>query len=317
MKMPSAGVLLAQVHSHGSDIDTIDVHLERPLRVLAGLHGKHPADCVHLLPLLFPLCGKAHALAAMQAIEAATSTLPEPAHVAARGTLALADALAAQVWRTCIDWSQLAGAAAEPGPVAQARRLVDSIARAAYPDGDWQRIGGGRLAPAAVALAAARDELRQLRTQLDLAGVQESLRAPMECAMQGTEPEWMGRVGGCFADMVDATGASFRALDAGLEAMLYLPPTASSPARPAPETGHGIGTSLTARGELCYEFAIDSARVVACRMSAPTDRAFAPEGPVVQLLQRLRRASDPLLAVRWVLAAYDPCIEVRVERAAG
>ena len=63
----------------------------------------------------------------------------------------------------------------------------------------------------------------------------------------------------------------------------------------------------------CYEFYIDGGRVQTCRMSAPTDRVFASDGPVVQLLQRLRQADRPLLAVRWVLAAYDPCLEVQVE----
>jgi hypothetical protein len=50
-------------------------------------------------------------------------------------------------------------------------------------------------------------------------------------------------------------------------------------------------------------------------MVAPTDRIFCADGPVAQMLDRLARADDPLRTVRWVLAAWDPCIEVRVEAA--
>lgn len=107
MIKPSAGVLTASVRFHGQVIEAIDLKLERPLQVLAGLHGKRPADCLRLLPLLFPLCGTAHASAALQAIEAAASVVPEPVHALARSALAMAVRLAAEVWRTCIDWALL------------------------------------------------------------------------------------------------------------------------------------------------------------------------------------------------------------------
>lgn len=311
----SAGHLTARVGYQGSDIASIDLILERPLRVLSGFHGKPPADCLRLLPLLFPLCGTAHVLAALQATEAATSIVPASGHAAARNTLALADMLAAQIWRSCIDWGQLTRTPAVPEPVAQARRLVERIALALYPDGDWQRIGGGRLAPDVVGLAAARAELKQLCAQLDLSGVLVTLRTEMVRAMAGTEPEWTACVDSCFADMVDATPANLEALDAELQAMVELPATQASAALLAVEAGHGSGIVPTARGELCYELELDAAGVRACRVSAPTDRVFAADGPVVTLLQRLRQAEDPLLAVRWIVAAYDPCIEVRIERA--
>lgn len=312
MIKPSAGVLTASVRFHGAEIEAIDLKLERPLQVLAGLHGKRPADCLRLLPLLFPLCGTAHALAALQAIEAAATVVPEPVHASARSTLAMADRLAAQVWRTCIDWASLTQTPAQPRLVAQARRLVERIARAIYPDGDWQRIGGGRLAPDAIGLATVRDELQQLQGQLDLADVQAALRAQMAVAMSGAAPRWTARLDARFADMIEAMATSFHTLDTQLEAMEGLPATPPASAEQTLQTGQGIGIALTARGELCYEFDIDGGQIQTCRMSAPTDRVFGSDGPVVQLLQRLRQADDPLLAVRWVLAAYDPCLEVQV-----
>ena len=224
----------------------------------------------------------------------------------------MADRLAAEVWRTCIDWALLTQTPAQPRPVAQARRLVERIARAIYPDGDWQRIGGGRLAPDAIGLATVRDELRQLLGQLDLADVQAALRAQMAVALSGAAPPWTARLDACFAEMIEATSTSFRMLDAQLEVMLGLPATPPASVEQTIQTGRGIGIAPTARGELCYEFDINGGQIQTCRMSAPTDRVFGSDGPVVQLLQQLLHANDPLLAVRWVLAAYDPCLEVQV-----
>lgn len=313
----SAGSLTARVRCRGQDIDAIDLVLERPVHVLAGLCRKTPADCLRLLPLLFPLCGTAHALAALQAIEAATALTPGPAQQAARDTLALADRCAAQVWRSCIDWASLLGAQADSHRVAQARQWVGRIARALYPDGDWQRIGGGRLAPDAGALVAAREGLQHLREGLELDRWQSKLRSQAMDALSGVGDDWQGFVDGRFADMIDATAAAFTQLDNQLAALTGLPPTAAATAALPLRPGHGSGMALSARGELHYQFEIDDARVSACRMSAPTDRAFASDGPVARRLQGLRHADQPVLAVRWVLAAFDPCIEVRVEAAAA
>jgi len=314
MTTPGAGLLTAQVRFHGSVIEAIELKLQRPLQLLAGFHGKRPAECLRLLPLLFPLCGTAHALAALQAIEVAASMKPGLAHATARKALAVSDMLAAQVWRTCIDWAQLTGMPIAPKPVAQARRLVERIALGVYPDGDWQRLGGGRLAPDGAALAAVREDLQQLRARVDAAGDGVALRSQMVIALRGAEPEWTPRIERCFAAMSDAMATSFHALDSQLEALAQLPPAPSSDEL-TDQSGRGSGVALTARGELRYEFELVCAHVAACRMSAPTDREFAADGPVAQLLQRLRRADDPLLAVRWVLAGYDPCIEVQVEAA--
>lgn len=315
MSLPNAGVLNVRVRFHGRTIEVIELVLERPVQILAGLHGKHPADCLRLLPRLFPLCGTAHALAALQAVEAAAAMAPGEAHAAARVTLAQADKLAAQVWRNCIDWPQLAGMPDAPAPVAQARRLVERIALGLYPDGDWQRIGGGRLAPAILALADLRDELRQLHASVDLAAESRALRTRMALALSGTDPQWPARVDHCFAEMTEAMLASFHALDGQLQRMPALGATGASSFELPNGFGRGRGVAATARGELVYEIELESARVSACGMSAPTDRAFGPQGPVAQMLARIKHADDPVQAVRWVIAAQDPCIEVRVERA--
>jgi Ni,Fe-hydrogenase I large subunit len=312
----SAGVLHARVRCRGAEIDAVELQLRRPLELLTGLHGKSPDECLRLLPLLFPLCGMAHALAALQAIEASLGIEPDPAHLAARATLALADATAAHVWRTCIDWPQLAGEPVFASPVARARRLSERIAVALYPDGDWRRLGGGRLAPDAAALARACAELEQLRAETAPAVALSVLRQQLTSALAGAEGEWQARLDACFADMADATTASFERLDARLR---MAPTRSETPVSSAPfaDSGDGSGSVDTARGVLCYQIRIASRKVENCTLVAPTDRTFDGSGPVAPVLHRLQRADQPVLAVRWILAAFDPCIEVQVEAVAA
>jgi coenzyme F420-reducing hydrogenase alpha subunit len=309
------GRLDASVHFRGADIDAVELHLHRPLQVLAGLHGRPVDECLRLLPLLFPLCGTAHALSALQAVEAALHVELEPAQRVARTALAMADATAAHVWRTCIDWPQLLDRAVDATQVARARRLVAQIAAALYPGGDWRRVGGGGLNPDPEALANARAELAELRGAFDLATALSASHRGLRAALAGAGDEWLPRLAAGFDAMADAAVASFDALDAQLRALPDLRVTSQSFAAATADSGRGSGSAETARGELRYRVDIAAGHVAACSMIAPTDRAFADHGPVAQLLQQLKRADQPLLAVRWILAAFDPCIEVRIEAA--
>ena len=80
--------------------------------------------------------------------------------------------------------------------------------------------------------------------------------------------------------------------------------------------GSGQGSVQTARGPLEYRLTLAQGRWRDCEVRSPTDRTFAPGGPATHLLARLHQAHDPLRAVRWVIAALDPCVAVEV-RAAG
>ncbi len=315
MSALSGGCLVARVHFDRSAVKAVAIDLQRPLQVLASLRGRTPEECLRLLPKLFPLCGSAHALAALQAVEHAAAIAPELDQARARATLAEADALAAHVWRSGIEWPQLAGTPTTAPLVAQARRLVGQIALAVYPQGDWQRIGGGRLDVDAAALKRALAELQGLRAQLDLADTLATMREPMALAMSGTGAEWHARVEQSFVRMAQATFASFDRVEQGLQSMLGLTAVAAARIALPNRPGQGRGRVDTARGDLVYEIGIDCGRIVSCSMVAPTDRIFAVDGPVAQMLDRLVRADDPLRTVRWVLASWDPCIEVQVAAA--
>lgn len=310
------GLLTAWVQAQGGRIAGVDLQLQRPLEVLKGLDGRAPAECLRLLPNLFPLCGSAHALAALQAVEAAAGIALEPAHLAVRGTLALADAMAAHVWRECIDWMALLDLPAVPAPVAAARRLVGRIAAACYPDGDWCRPGGGRLAPDAAALAQAREDLALLQAALRQVQALGRLQDAVAQALAGTGSQWQGWLQHSFRELADATGASLTVLAARLKSTSALLPAPAAAEFPERLDGCGEGSVQTARGPLEYRVTLAAGRWMDCRLEAPTDRSFAPGGPAAQLLAQLRQAGDPLRAVRWIIAGLDPCVAVLV-RAGG
>ncbi len=311
------GLLTARVRAEGVRIAGVDLQLLRPLQILKGLSGRTPEECLRLLPLLFPLCGSAHALAALQAVEDAAGIVPDPAHVAARATLVLADAMAAHVWRECIDWMQLLQLPAESAPVAAARRLVGQIARASYPDGDWCRPGGGRLAPDVAALEQACAALSQLQSGLQQLQASERVQAGIHQALAGAGALWRGWLQRSIADQGDASRANLQTLAARLKSTgALLPvPAAADPCERL--DGSGQGSVQTARGPLEYRLTLAQGRWIDCQIKSPTDRTFAPGGPATQLLARLHQANDPLRAVRWVIAALDPCVAVEVRAAAS
>ena len=80
-------------------------------------------------------------------------------------------------------------------------------------------------------------------------------------------------------------------------------------ARPS---GEGAATVETARGPLTHEVEIRDLRVTRCRTTAPTERNFAPGGPVAAGLQG---APLDLLAAELHILAIDPCVAASVDLA--
>lgn len=312
----STGELVALLTCYGAKIDSVALVLQRPLQLLRSLHGQPAQACLQLLPRLFPLCGYAHALAACDAAETVCGVHVGPEHHAARATIALADAVAAHVWRGAIDWQLLLNRPANAERTVQAGQLVASIAAGLYPRGDWCAVGGGRLAPNPAQLTTARGQLRALRATLDLERALAALRAGLSSALIGADPEWPARLQPCFLEMAGAAMNSFAILDARLQAVAALPqggPADHQLEGIAAASGRGCGQAHTARGIVECDLTLDDGCVVDCQLQTPADRAFTPAGTAASLLGRLHRAENPAAAVRWILAAFDPGASVRVE----
>lgn len=288
--------------------------LQRPREVVRVALGRPPREFLRVLPLLFPLCGTAHAVAGVRAIEAAAGLEPGPAQQLARRAVCLADALAAHAWRSEFDWPALAGEAGQPLRVAAARRATDGLVRALYPDGDLLTPGGGRLAPARGFAVHWTTTLREVVAALDLDRHLARLRRAMPAAMAGADPGWMPRLQTRFR----VTAAQARADAEGLLGSLpALEGAGTAAAGEVPmRDGEGEGRVDTARGELRYRVALRQGRVVDCTLEAPIDRVFGVGGEAERWLAALDRAARPQAAARWIVAALDPCAPLRVEEEA-
>ena len=77
--------------------------------------------------------------------------------------------------------------------------------------------------------------------------------------------------------------------------------------------GWRLGWVETARGRLYHAAQVKGDRVLAYRISAPTEWNFHPQGVLAQWLRRLSQVNEEMaLALAQLI---DPCVAVRVERA--
>ena len=114
--------------------------------IAGALAGQPVADVPQILSRLFPLCGTAHAVAGLTAIEAALNVEISPAQFAFRELTLLAEHGAALGWRISMDWPPLLGNSPDVRACADIRRAAAAVSAVAE-RGAWARIGGARLRP--------------------------------------------------------------------------------------------------------------------------------------------------------------------------
>jgi len=309
-----------------------------PENVLSVLNGRRVEDGVKLAGLLFPICPRAHQSAALRAAEAAMGININPGQAAARQAIVLAEAIAACVWRSALDWPRLMGEPGLPEPVRRARAASDGLVRAIYP-GEWARPGGARLSPNLAELRQARSELSASVNQI--LAMEARIIAHTEACLGGVQLETCGGLGDLIGDTRFQPGASraeetplsfnhgeraavhvwewfaaqidhaFALLAEMLASLEALADDTPMPVvgRPA---GSGIGISMTARGRLRHLMSVDAGIITNWRSTAPTDWNFNADGPVIHYLQSLDtdRVRE---AARWVIAALDPCAPCEVQ----
>lgn len=301
----TAGELLVRLPDGAG---TVAAELRRPQALVGALTGRPVGEFLSLLPLLFPLCGLAHGVAALRAVEAAEGVVANSAHQHAREVITRADAVAMHVWRTALDWAEALGDPGDARPVAAARRIAQALPARFYPDGDWLEPGGGHRA-AAVDLASEIAELGALVSALDLPVRQRAMLRAVESRV-GAPPLLCQRLAARFVEQVARFEHDLAAL------LALVGGRVSAPGHGSREDRAGRGEVETARGPLVYWIAVAEGRVESCRSSAPTDVAFAPGSEALASFALLAGAeSQP--AARLVAAAYDPCVPVRFEREGG
>ena len=124
----------------------------RSLGVAAALAGLPVGEIPDLVRRFFSLCGAAHAVAALTAIEAALGVALSPAQHAFRELMLLVEHANALAWRTLMDWPPFVGGSADVRAYADVLRAGAPIAAAAA---RAQQIGGAALRPRREDLARA------------------------------------------------------------------------------------------------------------------------------------------------------------------
>lgn len=120
--LPSAGHFQTRVAS------------DRPLLASRLFEGKTINQVLHLVPLLYSICGQAQSVAAVRAIENATRR-EASAEVERRRELLLAlEGIREHLWRFFIDWPKLLGQLGAPGQFAPMNQALLSLSGLLNPD---------------------------------------------------------------------------------------------------------------------------------------------------------------------------------------
>ncbi len=144
----------------------VRVDSSRTLALPSLFRGRAAAEVPALCGRLYAVCRMAQGLAAAQAVERAAGLAVAAGQQAARRLLLRAETVLDQGGRALLEWPLLLGQGADAAACKALRGALADLPRLLYPDNDWLRPGGGRLAPD---LAVLRDRLRRARAVVETA----------------------------------------------------------------------------------------------------------------------------------------------------
>ncbi|MDO8608083.1 MAG: nickel-dependent hydrogenase large subunit [Phaeospirillum sp.] len=158
--------LAVELQVTGRAVTDVRIHSTRLVQASRMLASRTPAQVTAILPAIYALCGTAQALAGCGAMEAALRLNPSPAHRMARHFLLWVETVTEHAQGILRDWPGLVNEPPDLDPIKPLRPMVTAAKRALYPDGDWARPGGGRLAIDHGALIEQRRLLANLAAHL-------------------------------------------------------------------------------------------------------------------------------------------------------
>ena len=272
--------------------------------IAAALAAQPIEDVPQIVSQLFPLCGTAHAIASLTAIEAALGLEVSPAQLVFRELMLLAEHGAALGWRILMDWPPLLGNSPDVRACADIRRAAAAVSAAAE-RGRWPRIGGARLRPDRNELGRAMSELVRMLVALFPEAANSTLSwNELEPAMQGGASTPARLINIARADGMAGYGRHDRPLLPPMDADWFAARLASEPRFSDVPTLDGtaaeVGPFAAQRHPLMAEAIAHWGATLATRLLAA-----ALDAPVVA--GRLCRALDEL--------ADDDPVEVDLTRA--
>ena len=131
--MPAGEIYISLYHQGGRAKQTRIVS-RRP-EAAKALTGKTPEQVLALVPLLFSICGKAQAYAALIACRAALSLPAEPELDAAREMLVQLETLREHAWRMLLDWPAALGLQANKPALASLMKFDNHFKQDLFADG--------------------------------------------------------------------------------------------------------------------------------------------------------------------------------------
>jgi hypothetical protein len=165
MSFPDTGLSVSLQVEDGA-VAAIQIRSGRLVQASRMLAGRSPAQVSAILPSIYALCGTAQALAGATAMEQALGLSPSPALRMARRFLVMVETLTEHAQSILRDWPDLLGERVDLDAVKPLRPMVATARRILFPDGDWAKVGGGRLAPDCAALAEQTHLLADMVTRL-------------------------------------------------------------------------------------------------------------------------------------------------------
>ncbi|MDO6460936.1 nickel-dependent hydrogenase large subunit [Granulosicoccaceae sp. 1_MG-2023] len=106
----------------------------RPLLASRVFEGKTINQVLHLVPLLYNVCGQAQSVAAVRAIENATGREAAPEIERRRELLLALEGIREHLWRFFIDWPKLLGHSTEAAHFAPLNRALMQLSATLNPD---------------------------------------------------------------------------------------------------------------------------------------------------------------------------------------
>lgn len=153
------GGIRLTLHLVGDRVGNAAITSTRPVGACSALEGRPVEEALRLLPNMFSICGTAQGHAGLEAAEAAMGWVASALHQDARQLLLLAETASEHAWRALMDWPPLIDGTPDVPALATLKKPLARISGHLYPDGDWNRLGGGRLDPDRDGIQASLDEL--------------------------------------------------------------------------------------------------------------------------------------------------------------
>ncbi len=123
-------------------VDRVDIRSTRPVAASNVFIGKSPPQVLEIVPMLFSVCGNAHAYAALLVCRQALGIVADPLADRARQMLVMLETLREHCWRILLDWPALAGCTADKRQLAPFMALERSVKPLLFEQGRAFRLDG-------------------------------------------------------------------------------------------------------------------------------------------------------------------------------